>query len=100
MVSVIKSETFERWLSSLRDRVAQARIVSRLLRLEDGNFGDAKFFEGIGELRLDTGAGYRVYFLKHGEAIVVLLCGGDKATQPRDIRTAKELARQWKEKLN
>ncbi|MGE0283201.1 MAG: type II toxin-antitoxin system RelE/ParE family toxin [Rhizobiaceae bacterium] len=100
MVSVIKSGIFDHWLSSLRDRVAQARIVSRLLRLEDGNFGDAKFFEGIGELRIDTGPGYRVYFLKHGETIVVLLCGGDKATQSRDIKAAKELARVWKEKLN
>jgi len=68
--------------------------------MEGGHFGDAKFFDGIGELRVDTGPGYRIYFLKHGETIVVLLCGGDKSTQSRDIRTAKELARQWKEKLN
>ena len=73
-------------------------IASRLDRLAFGNVGDAKpVGEGVSELRIDYGPGYRIYFQKRGNSFVVLLCGGDKSTQSKDIRTAKRLAKQWSE---
>ena len=73
-------------------------IASRLDRLTFGNAGDAKpIGEGVSELRIDYGPGYRIYFQKRGSSIVILLCGGDKSTQSKDIRTAKRLAKQWRE---
>ena len=88
-------EPFTEWLSSLRDRQAQARILVRLERLELGNFGDCKFVrDGVSELRVDWGPGYRVYFGREGQTVVVLLCGGDKRRQGADIRKAVEL---WQE---
>jgi putative addiction module killer protein len=79
-----------RWLSDLRGR---ARILARIERLRGGNFGDWKSLnDGFGELRVDAGPGYRVYFTRVGSEIVVLLAGGDKSSQARDIRKAKELA--------
>jgi putative addiction module killer protein len=88
-------EPFTEWLSSLRDRQAQARILVRLERLELGNFGDCKFLRGgVSELRVDWGPGYRVYFGRDGQTVVVLLCGGDKRRQDADIRKAVEL---WQE---
>lgn len=98
MVEVLKSAAFDRWLSSLRDRQAQAKVQARILRLSLGNPGDVKpVGEGVSELRIDYGPGYRVYFMQHGPVIVVLLCGGDKSTQDRDIAQAKVIATQWKE---
>jgi putative addiction module killer protein len=85
---------FKKWLESLRDARAARKIAIRIVRLEAGLMGDVKFFDGIGELRIDEGAGYRVYFVKQGEKIIILLCGGDKASQARDIRKAKEMAKQ------
>lgn len=72
-------------------------MQNRIDRLALGNAGDSKFFDGIGELRIDYGPGYRVYFLPRGAVLVVLLCGGDKSTQAADIKAAKELAKAWKE---
>ncbi len=92
MIEVRQHPDFARWLSSLRDRSAQLRIAMRLVRLEAGLVGDAKFFDGIGELRIDHGPGYRVYFVKRGTRLVILLCGGDKSSQDRDIARAKKLA--------
>jgi putative addiction module killer protein len=92
MISVGKTDVFEAWLADLSDRRAAERIVQRLARLELGNFGDAKFFDGIGELRIDAGPGYRVYFVRRGKVVVILLCGGDKSSQARDIKRAKALA--------
>ena len=85
---------FSAWLHGLRDRRAQARIAMRLDRLEEGNLGDVKYFDGIGELRIDYGPGYRIYFVRRGEVIVILLCGGDKASQARDIAKAQALAKE------
>ncbi|MDP3548936.1 MAG: type II toxin-antitoxin system RelE/ParE family toxin [Novosphingobium sp.] len=88
------SETpdFSDWLGSLRDRRARARIVVRLERLADGNFGDSKSVKGgVHELRVDYGPGYRVYFFQRGKELVILLCGGDKRTQDADIAHAKRL---------
>jgi putative addiction module killer protein len=81
-------EPFIEWLESLRDKVTQTRIRARLRRLESGNYGDHKRFSGLIELRLDFGKGYRVYCAEHGRAIVVLLIGGDKGTQSKDIEKA------------
>lgn len=92
------SDVFDTWLRKLRDARARARIQARILRLSLGNAGDAKpVGEGISELRIDYGPGYRVYFLRRGEELIVLLCGGDKTSQDRDIADAKAIARQWKE---
>ncbi len=87
-----KTRVFNSWLSNLKDERALAKIATRIDRVALGNFGDAKFFDGIGELRIDYGPGYRVYFVQRGAVVVVLLCGGDKSTQSKDIKLAKELA--------
>jgi putative addiction module killer protein len=90
-------EPFTEWLSTIRDKGAAARVRVRLRQVEAGNFGDCTpVGEGVSELRIHVGAGYRVYCGRHGSAIVILLCGGDKSTQPRDIRRAKELWSEWK----
>jgi putative addiction module killer protein len=99
-INVIRTKTLAAWLAGLKDRRAAARVTSRILRIEDGNFGDTKSVgDGVHELRIDHGPGYRVYFIRRGEIVVVLLCGGDKSTQSRDIDEAKRLARQWKDKF-
>jgi putative addiction module killer protein len=85
------------WLDSLRDKVAQARIRGRLSQVQVGNFGDWEpVGEGVIELRIHIGAGYRVYCARHGRAVVLLLCGGDKSSQAADIRRAKEFWTDWK----
>jgi putative addiction module killer protein len=100
MVELIKSDTFDRWLTGLRDIRAVARIQVRLDRMAVGNPGDVKAVgDGVSEMRIDYGPGYRVYFMRSGSLIVVLLCGGDKSTQDRDIVQAKIIARQWMAKL-
>lgn len=82
---------FEDWLNSLRDREGKAKIKARLQRVALGNLGDCKSVgEGVSELRIDCGPGYRVYFGERDSTIILLLCGGDKSTQDRDIRKAKE----------
>jgi putative addiction module killer protein len=92
MIEVRQTLVFRDWLASLRDQRARERIAQRLVRLQAGLFGDAKFFDGIGELRIDYGPGYRVYFVRRGNLLVILLCGGDKKTQPADITRAKIMA--------
>ncbi|WP_337249393.1 type II toxin-antitoxin system RelE/ParE family toxin [Rhodovulum sulfidophilum] len=91
---VRQSAEFSKWLRKLKDRTAQARIAIRIARLEAGLMGDAKFFDGIGELRITYGPGYRVYFVQQGETIIILLCGGDKGSQRRDIEKAKTMAKE------
>jgi putative addiction module killer protein len=98
VVEVLKSATFEKWFQDLRDRQAQARINARIRRLSFGNPGDAKpVGMGVSEMRINYGPGYRVYFQQRGNALILLLCGGDKRTQTTDIRRAIEIARMWKE---
>jgi len=98
MVELIKTDLFERWLVGLRDRQARARIETSIRRLSLGNPGDVKpVGEGVSEMRIDYGPGYRVYFMGHGPVMVVLLCGGDKRKQDQDIALAKKIAAQWKE---
>jgi putative addiction module killer protein len=90
-------EPFSEWLNGLRDKVAQTRIRMRLRQLELGNFGDVEpVGEGVMELRVHVGAGYRVYCGRHGKAVVLLLCGGDKGSQDADIKRAKDLWAEWK----
>ena len=92
-------EPFTEWLDSLRDKAASARIRVRLRRIEAGNFGDCEpVGEGVSEMRIHVGAGYRVYFGRHGQRVILLLCGGDKGSQASDIRTAKALWAEWKQR--
>lgn len=93
MIEVRETDVFAAWVESLRDRQARARITARIRRLSLGNPGDVKpVGRGISEMRIDYGPGYRVYFTRRGEIIVILLCGGDKRIQKRDIERALELA--------
>lgn len=93
VIEVRQTPAFAQWLDSLRDRAAVARINIRLRRLSLGNPGDVRpVGAGVSELRIDYGPGYRIYFIHRGPETVVLLCGGDKSTQDRDIGRAKELA--------
>ena len=92
------TEPFTDWLEGLRDVVGRKRVLARIARLAQGNLGDCHpVGEGVSELRLFFGPGYRVYFGEHEGDLVVLLCGGDKGTQPQDIKTAKNY---WKEYLD
>ncbi len=98
VIQIQQTETYAKWFAGLRDRVARARIDIRIRRLSLGNAGDAKpVGEGVSELRVDHGPGYRVYFIQRGEVVIVLLAGGDKSTQDKDIRNAKALANDLKE---
>ena len=98
MVQLIKSATFDRWLTTLKDPQARARIAVRLDRLALGNPGDVKpIGSGISELRIDYGPGYRVYFMRRGKKLIVLLCAGDKRTQAADIALALSIAKDWRE---
>ncbi len=96
MFELKQTETFRRWRLRLKDHRARAMIASRLDRPAQGHAGDAEpVGEGVSELRIHHGPGYRVYFQKRGNTIIVLLCGGDKSTQAKDIKTAKHLAKAW-----
>ena len=98
MTEIIRSATFSAWLSALADGRARVRIQIRIDRMADGNFGDAKpIGDGLSEARIDYGPGYRVYFIQQGRQLVILLCGGDKSSQNRDIKQARLIARAWKE---
>ena len=92
MLEIRQTEQFEKWYLGLKDKKAQAKIAQRLVRIQSGNMGDVKFFGSIGEVRIHHGPGYRLYFVKQGEFIILLLCGGDKGSQNRDIEKASKLA--------
>lgn len=95
MIEIRETETFSGWLRGLRDAQARARIAARVRRLAFGNPGDVKpVGEGISELRIHYGPGYRAYYNQRGTVLIVLLCGGDKSTQDKDIETAKRLAKE------
>jgi putative addiction module killer protein len=96
MIEVRQTEVYSRWIAALDDDRARARIEARVFRLSLGNPGDVKpVGAGVSELRIDYGPGYRVYFAQQGKAIVILLCGGDKRGQKKDIALAKALAREF-----
>lgn len=93
MIEIRQTKTYSEWFSGLRDRQAKARIDIRIRRLSTGNPGDVKpVGQGVSELRVDYGPGYRVYFIQQGKTLIILLAGGDKKTQERDIKTALDLA--------
>jgi putative addiction module killer protein len=98
MIELKQTEAFRKWRLRLRDHRARAMIASRLDRLSQGHTGDVRpVGEGVSELRIHYGPGYRVYFQRRGNTIIVLLCGGDKSSQAKDIKTAKYLATLWSE---
>lgn len=98
MIEIRQTGVFAKWLRGLRDVQGRARIQMRLDRIERGLFGDVKpVGEGVSELRIDTGPGYRIFFIQRGQVTVILLCGGDKGTQSRDISATKMMAADWKE---
>lgn len=94
MIEVRQTEHFRQWLKGLTDLQAAKRIAQRIVRLQAGLLGDAKFFDGIGELRIDHGPGYRVYFVQRRKVLIILLAGGDKSTQSKDIKRAIKLAKE------
>jgi putative addiction module killer protein len=98
MVEIRQTKTFLAWLQNLSDREASRRIADRILRLHGGLYGDAApVGEGVSELRIHFGPGYRVYFVQRGKILIILLCGGNKKTQSKDIAAAKAMARDLKE---
>ncbi|MCA3716716.1 MAG: type II toxin-antitoxin system RelE/ParE family toxin [Brevundimonas sp.] len=95
MLRVETTETFDAWIRSLRDATARAIVARRIRRVALGNLGDTRSVgEGVSELRIHHGPGYRVYYVRRGDTVIVLLCGGDKASQTRDIDRAKALAQE------
>ena len=97
MYTILRSSTFDQWLRRLRDRRAVARIVARLLAAEDGHLGDVRSIGGgVSEMRIQYGPGYRVYFITRDAELIVLLCGGDKDSQRRDIERARRMATDWR----
>ena len=98
MLEILKTQEFERWIKALRDRAARVRVQARIDRLAFGNPGQHRVLTGgVTEMKIDFGPGYRVYFAKRGTRLVLLLAGGDKATQQQDIELAMRLAKEWQE---
>ncbi len=99
MFTLVRSSLFDEWLSALKDQKGKARILARLTSAAHGNFGDCEAVgEGVSEMRIHIGPGYRVYYVRNGATIYVLLNGGDKSSQQRDIERAKDMARELKER--
>ena len=95
MFEVVQTDEFEKWLDGLRDRQAQKIIARRVVRMASGLLGDAKpVGEGVSEARIDHGPGYRLYFVQRQQVVIILLCGGDKSSQVRDISRAKEMTKE------
>ncbi len=98
MYTVLRSDEFDKWLTKLKDAKGKARIVARIRSAELGNLGDVKSVgEGISEMRIHYGPGYRIYFTQRGRLLILLLVGGDKSSQSRDIKRAKALAETMEE---
>jgi putative addiction module killer protein len=91
MNEIRQTEAFGRWIADLKDQTGKARILGRIARAKLGNLGDVKCFDGIGEMRIDAGPGYRIYFARQGKTLYLLLLGGDKQSQRADIKLAKAL---------
>ncbi|MBF0355808.1 MAG: type II toxin-antitoxin system RelE/ParE family toxin [Alphaproteobacteria bacterium] len=99
MIEIFVSDEFSGWFEGLKDRQARVRIQARIDRAGLGNLGDsAPVGDGISEMRVHCGPGYRVYFMQQGGKLIVLLCGGDKGSQTKDIQKAKRIAKDWKDK--
>ena len=98
MITVRETDNFKKWIRGLNDKIAQSIINARIRRISVGNFGDVGPVGGdISELRIDYGPGYRVYFIQQSNEIVILLCGGDKSTQSKDVKAAKRIAKNIEE---
>jgi putative addiction module killer protein len=98
MNTILRTSVFDAWLKSLRNHKAQARIIVRIRSAEAGNFGDCKpVGDGVSEMRIDVGAGYRVYFIRRALTVYLLLIGGDKSTQKADIKRAQKMTRELKQ---
>ncbi len=98
MITFLRTPEFDTWLQALRDPVGKARIIARIRSAEAGNFGDCESVgDGVSEMRIHYGPGYRVYYCREGEVVYLLLCGGDKSTQKRDIKHAKSLHKTLKD---
>lgn len=98
MNTILRTDVFDAWLRDLRDAKGKARINARIISAQVGNFGDCKpVGEGVSEMRVDVGPGYRVYFMRSGFAIYMLLAGGDKSTQAKDIKRAIALANELRD---
>jgi len=92
MITFVRTPEFDAWLKALRDPIGKARITSRIRSAEQGNFGDCEpVGDGVSEMRIHCGPGYRVYYSRRGQVVYLLLCGGSKSTQSRDIKQAKAL---------
>jgi len=94
VIEVRQTADFRDWLTGMRDKRAVEKIAIRVARIQSGLMGDVKYFDGIGELRLDVGPGYRLYFVRRGNEVIILLCGGDKSSQGRDIKKAIQMAKE------
>jgi putative addiction module killer protein len=92
MIAISATAEFAAWLDGLRDGKAKQKIDVRIFRASQGNLGDVKFFNGIGEMRIDFVPGYRIYFVRRRQEAIIMLCGGDKSTQDRDIKRALDMA--------
>ena len=98
MNTFLRSDEFDAWLAALKDKIGRARIINRIRAAETGNFGDCEpVGEGVSEMRIHVGPGYRLYYTRRGEVIYLLLVGGDKSEQKRDIKRALEMARKLNE---
>jgi putative addiction module killer protein len=96
MFDIVESATYRTWFATLRDIQVRARIDARIRRLGLGNAGQHRALkDGIAELKIDVGPGFRVYYMQRGRTLIILLCGGDKSTQQADIRKAKRIAQDW-----
>ncbi len=96
MIEIIKSNYFNAWIESL-EVITMSRVLARLARVELGNFGDhSSVGDGINELRLFFGSGYRIYYMQQGSQLIILLCAGDKSSQAKDIKLAKQIALEWR----
>jgi putative addiction module killer protein len=93
-IEIRQTAVFATWLRNLKDRKAMQAVARRIVRVQSGLMGDVKVFDGIGELRIDYGPGYRVYFVQRRQVLIVLLCGGDKGSQARDIARARAMAKE------
>lgn len=96
MIEIRQTEEVKKWLKGLKDKIAKAKILIRIERMKEGNYGDVEpIGDGYSELRIHQGKGYRVYFANRNNEIILLLCGGDKTTQQADIKKAKQIAKKW-----
>lgn len=96
MIEIRQTEEVKKWLKGLKDKIAKAKILTRIERMKEGNYGDVEpVGDGYSVLRIHQGKGYRVYFANRNNEIILLLCGGDKTTQQADIKKAKQIAKKW-----